>query len=197
MTSYAVKQYCRFVRETHGSRIYAFCLYIDATNAELNDVSEVEYILDPTFPDPVRTSNDKDHAFAIQSEAWGSFITHIRILTKSGGTPIFGREGIVRLEYRLLLQERGWPMGDMLAKFSSHIEKSIYNALSDPKWEWRKLSTLARRAGVSAEDARSALATLEQKKAVRKAAHVHFIDKEELRGATHIVGLLPESTPSA
>src|SRR5262245_11314059 len=127
MTSYAVKQYCRFVRETHGSKIYAFCLYIDATNAELNDVSEVEYILDPSFPDPVRTSNDKDHAFAIQSEAWGSFMTHVRIFTRSGGGPIFGRGGEVRTQHRLVLQEGGWPMGDIPAKFSSDIERSIYS----------------------------------------------------------------------
>src|SRR6516162_3389601 len=83
MTSYAVKQYCRFVRETQGFKIYAFCFYIDAANPELNDVSAVEYTLHPSFPDPVRSSNDKNHAFALQSEAGESFTTHVRIFTKS------------------------------------------------------------------------------------------------------------------
>jgi transcription initiation factor IIF auxiliary subunit len=184
MTTYAVKQYCRFVRETHDFRIHAFCLYIDATTAELNDVDEVEYTLHPSFPDPVRTSNDRSHAFAIQSEAWGSFNTYVRILTKKGE--------IIRLQHGLVLEEDNWPMGDELVKFSSEIERSIYSALSDRKWDWRKLSTVARRAGVTAEDARAVLAGLERKGAARKAAYVHFIDKEELWGATYIVGLLPQ-----
>src|SRR5262249_55194542 len=178
--------YCRFVRETQGFKIYAFCFYIDAANPELNDVSEVEYTLHPSFPDPVRSSNDKNHAFALQSEAGKSFTTHVRIFTKSRST--------VRLQYQLVLQERGWPMGEMLATFSSDIEESIYSALSNAKREWRKLSTLARRVGVSADDARAVLAGLERKKAVREAIHLHFIDEEELWGATSVVGLLPESS---
>jgi prokaryotic YEATS domain len=191
MTSYAVQQYCRFVRERQDFRIHAFCLFISATDGALDDVSEVEYTLHPSFPDPVRTSTDRTQAFAIQSEAWGGFNTYIRIFTTSGGGLLGRTGGIVRLQHPLILEEHGWPMGSQLVDFSSKIERSIYAALSDPKWEWRKLSTLARRAGVSVEDASAVLADLERRGAVRKAAHAHFIDKEELWGATYIVGLLP------
>lgn len=183
MTSYTVGQYCRFVRERHDFKIHAFCLYLNVSTQALSDVSEVEYTLDPSFPDPVRVSSDRDHAFPMQSEAWGGFTTYVRIFTKSGK--------IERLQHRLVLEKNGWPMGKELSDFSSETERLIYNAMSDPKWEWRKLSTLARRAGVSVETASTVLASLESRQAVRKASHVHFIEKEELWGATSVVGLLP------
>jgi transcription initiation factor IIF auxiliary subunit len=192
MTEYTVGQYCRFVRETQEYRIYSFCLFIQGTDSILSEVAEVEYTLDPSFPDPVRVSTDVKHAFPLQSEAWGAFTTYIRIFEKSGSKLLEAGRSFARIQYRLKLQDNAWPMGSKLTEFSSSSEQLIYEALSDPKWEWRKLSTLARRASMDADEARKILNDLEQRGAVRKAAHVHFIEKEELWGATSVVGLLPQ-----
>jgi transcription initiation factor IIF auxiliary subunit len=187
MNKYAVEQFCRFVRESNEYRIYSFCLFIAGTKKQIDTISEVEYTLHPSFPNPVRVSVDKERAFPLQSEAWGGFPVYVRVFEESGG--------VSELEHFLSIEEASWPMGKKLDKLPDKAEKSIYEALFDPKWEWRKLSTLARRADLSIKETKEALARLELKKAVRKAAHTHFIDREELWGATSVVGLSPQPRP--
>src|SRR3954470_8417183 len=108
MTEYAVGQYCRFVRETHEYRIYSFCLFIEGSHSLLNEIAEVEYTLDPSFPDPVRVYTDAKNAFPLQSKACGAFTTYIRIFEKSS-SKLLGRS-FARIQYRLKLQDSGWPL---------------------------------------------------------------------------------------
>jgi hypothetical protein len=68
--------------------------------------------------------------------------------------------------------------------------------LFDPKWEWRKLSTIARIAGISSAIADEALERLAREEFVRK-AYFRSIDNEELWGATSKVGKLPRPLTSA
>jgi hypothetical protein len=149
----------------------------------MDAVQEVEYTLDPSFPDPVRVSRDREHSYALQSEAWGSFLAHIRIFRRDGE--------IVRQGFRVGMEENAWPMGARLTAFDSTDEKVVYEALFDPQWEWRKRSTLARRAGLTIEQTDKALGKLESARAARK-AYFQSIDHDDLWGVTCIVGLLPE-----
>ena len=80
-------------------------------------------------------------------------------------------------------------MGARLLRFSSETEGLIYGALTEQKLEWKKLSTLAQCGAISMEDANALLTDFERRGAVRRAAHV--LEKEDLWGATCVVGVLP------
>ncbi len=190
MSKLRIGQFCRFSRIRYDEyRVYQFCLFLDNTVEELRSIAQVVYTLDPSFPTPTRTVpnseipySDRDHCFALQSEAWGSFLTRVLIVEEGGKT--------TRLEHRLVMEESGWPMGEKFCDFGSQTVKAVYEALFDPKSEWRKLSTLSRRAGVSIEEVRTALLELEATRAVRQ-AYYKSLEGEELWGATATVGILP------
>lgn len=190
MSNYRIGQYCRFSKVRYDEyRVHQFCLFLECTKKELEPVTQVVYTLDPSFPSPTRTApdpnlpySDREHCFALQSEAWGSFMARVLIVESGGRT--------TRLEHYLKMEENGWPMGERLNTFDSQIGAAVYDALFDPKWEWRKQSTLSRRTGITPEEVRNALLELESKQAARR-AHYKSIDGEELWAATAVVGILP------
>jgi hypothetical protein len=182
MFAYRFASYSRFIGTKKGYDTYAWCIYLDVDRDELNNVQEVEYILHPSFPNPVRVIRNAKHCFALESEGWGGFVLHTRIILNNGD--------IVRDRYNLELIRDGWPMGKRFTAFDRSTEL-VYNTLLREKWDWRKLSTLARAGNVDLDMAESILARLEDGRAVRK-AYFASIDNEELWGATYRVGLLPE-----
>jgi transcription initiation factor IIF auxiliary subunit len=50
----------------------------------LEQVSEVEYVLHKTFPEPIRTIDDRSTRFALRSSGWGMFHIQITVLMKDG-----------------------------------------------------------------------------------------------------------------
>jgi hypothetical protein len=182
MNSFSVQQYCRFSRESHKHRLFAFCLFILEDSGNLENVEEVEYTLDPSFPDPVRISRDKKHAFALQSEAWGSFYAHVRIFLNDGSS--------VREQHAVIMEENEWPLGNKLIDFESEAERLVYKELFDTQWEWRKLSTIVNRSRLDREIVQNILEKLDNRAAARK-AYFQSIDKQDLWAATSVVGILP------
>ena len=63
-------------------------------------VREVEYQLHPTFPNPIRTVDDKESRFALRSRGWGTFPIRITVLLEDGGE--------VKTEYMLSFRKL-WP----------------------------------------------------------------------------------------
>ena len=45
----------------------------DEGSGELGDVEFVEYVLHPTFVNPIRRVSDRDGGFVLKSEGWGEF----------------------------------------------------------------------------------------------------------------------------
>jgi|SRR5581483_298464 len=182
MYDFRIGQYCRYSRNKHDRDLFAFCLFIEGGSNVMEDIAKVEYTLHPSFPDPVRVSTERGHSFKMESEAWGEFTTYVRVF-HSGGE-------VARLRHPLKLARESWPLAEILTKFDSDVEAKLYASLLEPKWEWRKISTLARRAQIGVHEAASALRFLEKRGAARP-AYFRSIDNEELWGATSVVGLLP------
>jgi transcription initiation factor IIF auxiliary subunit len=182
MTDFTIGQFSRYVRSRYDRRIYAFCLYIDAKQEVLEEIDEVLYTLHPTFPEPVRRHRNVETCFALQSDAWGTFPSTCEVHWKDGRVDLLG--------YQLDLNENAWPMGARPVDFQSPKEKLLYEALFHPEVEWRKVSTLARRASITESEANQFLQSLASRKVARK-AYYQSIDKEDLWGSTSVVGLLP------
>jgi hypothetical protein len=186
MSNLAIGQFSRYLQDRHDRSIYAFCLYIDAKAKVLDKIAEVVYTLHPTFPDPVRRHQNVETCFALQSNAWGIFDSTCEVHWKDGR--------VDGLRYRLDLRRNAWPMGARLVDFESPAEMAVYNSLFDPQFEWRKLSTVSRRAGTTPYEADHILQSLSLKRAARK-AYYQSIDNEDLWGSTSVVGLLPVPRP--
>jgi transcription initiation factor IIF auxiliary subunit len=69
----------------------------DEGSGELNEVEFVEYILHPTFPDPIRRVSDRNGGFPVKSEGWGQFDLKAFAMMKDGSKKSLNHN--VRLEY--------------------------------------------------------------------------------------------------
>lgn len=183
MSDLQFNNYSRFIGENHGKRTFAWCTFLDVGRAVLDTVETVEYILHPTFPDPVRRIDDREHCFALLSSGWGVFTIDIRVHFKDGRTE--------RERYKLRLAEDDWPRGPKMDPVPDAPTKAVYDTLFDERFEWRKMSTIARRSGLAEGDAESILDRLSEQGLVRRAFFIS-IDNQTLWGATAIVGRLPE-----
>lgn len=67
-----------------GNDWWDWSVWIDGSDAELDDVSHVEWRLHPTFPDPVRRVTDRVSKFRLDTGGWGTFVVHAVVHTKSG-----------------------------------------------------------------------------------------------------------------
>jgi transcription initiation factor IIF auxiliary subunit len=68
-----------------GNDWWDWSVWVEGTDAELDDVSQVEWRLHSTFPDPVRTVTNRQSRFRLDTGGWGTFVVRAVIHTKSGG----------------------------------------------------------------------------------------------------------------
>lgn len=176
MSSFNFNHYSRFDRVKHDKQVYAWCVFLDEPKSVLDDVIAVEYILHPTFPDPIRRISDRAHCFALESEAWGGFGIEIRIFL-SGGE-------IERARYYIKLEDDNWARGLKLEKFPDSQTELLYTNLFHDRFDWRKISTLVRIVGIPEEQVAAKLVNLSKDGFVRK-AYFKSVDKQELWGATY------------
>src|SRR5689334_19483418 len=120
MADLKLGQFSRYVRLRHNRRIYAFCLFIDDRRDVLERIEEVVYTLHPTFPDPVRRHRNIEACFALQSEAWGSFLSTYEVHWKDGRIDL-------PKYYLVELKENAWPMRERLTEFQASTEEVVYN----------------------------------------------------------------------
>jgi len=169
--------------EKHGEAWFEWCVFVSAPRAVLDTIARVEYTLHPTFADPLRVSHDSQHCFPVYSAGWGAFPLGIEIVFEAGDRQ-FAR-------HFLQLHENNWPKKQPETLQLSKFEQAVYSTLTNSRFRWRKLTTIAREGGISAEEARAALRTMESRNFVRKAFFTS-VGGEELWGATAIVGIAPE-----
>jgi transcription initiation factor IIF auxiliary subunit len=81
---------------------YAWELFVDEPPEVLDEIAEVEYILHPTFPNPVQVRTDPHDRFALRSRGWGEFQVRARVKFKDGR--------VADLAYWLDLSKRREPL---------------------------------------------------------------------------------------
>jgi transcription initiation factor IIF auxiliary subunit len=182
MSKLIFNNYSRYMRTTQDHKIFALCVFLRGDENLMNSIRMVEYVLHPTFPNPVREITDREHCFVLQTEAWGIFNMQINVYFEDGR-----REDV---DYQVKLEQDDWPKGPKMTSFESGTQRQIYESLFDPKWQWRKISTIAKLADQTTENATRVLEDLSTKGFVRK-AYYRSIDNKELWGATSVVGVLP------
>src|SRR5712692_10614411 len=67
-----------------GRDRWDWSVWLDGTDAELDDVESVTYFLHPTFIKPVRLVTDRASGFRLNSSGWGEFTIRAEILRRNG-----------------------------------------------------------------------------------------------------------------
>ena len=115
MSDISFKNYSRYLGKKRDVDFYAWCIFFDGPKDVLSEILAVEYVLDPTFPDPVRRVMSRDSLFALHAVGWGDFDVGIRVIFKSGKSQ--------RSKYRLKLVKGNWPT-DLRSESLSPLEEA-------------------------------------------------------------------------
>jgi len=169
--------------EKSNRKWYAWCVFADEPPQVISQIQSVEYVLHPTFPDPLRTKVDKRNLFALFSAGWGGFLIRITVFFENGS--------VLRTQHDLKLVESGWPKGDVPRSFSDDRVRAVYDNLSREKVRWRSTEAIAKRTGLPLSQTQTILEDLERRKLVRRIPLAESVDDKEHWGATAVVGLLP------
>jgi pYEATS domain-containing protein involved in immunity len=65
--------YARRTGAQYGRPYYEWRVFVDEPPAVLQTIEQVDYALHPTFPDPFRTTRNRDKAFELVTSGWGEF----------------------------------------------------------------------------------------------------------------------------
>lgn len=182
MSEFQFTNYSLLSKDTGTRKRYAWCIFMDEEAETLDGVEGVEYILHPTFPDPVRYITDRATKFALQSEGWGTFVIQIRIFAKDGEEH--------QARHMLELHTDDWPISTKSPSFDSDKTEKIWDELLHSNFNWRKARTLAKKALLSDTQVLEILSDWEEQGLVRK-AYFNAIDGLELWGSTAKIGKLP------
>jgi len=77
---YTVEQWEHY----EGEDWWNWAVWIEASDAALDRIESVEWILHPTFPNPIRASTDRPSKFRLETGGWGVFKIHARLQMKDG-----------------------------------------------------------------------------------------------------------------
>ena len=80
--SYAIRQSSEW-DGSEGQDWWRWSVWIDADDAELDDVVWVEYRLHPTFTKPILRIADRESRFLLKTSGWGEFMIQARLRLKS------------------------------------------------------------------------------------------------------------------
>jgi transcription initiation factor IIF auxiliary subunit len=81
-----------------GNDWWKWSIWIEAAQPELEQIEYVTYKLHPTFPNPIRTVDDRDSKFRLNTHGWGVFPIQVWIFKKSGE--------LIKLKHHLVLEYR-------------------------------------------------------------------------------------------
>ncbi len=174
--------YSMFIEKKHDYDWYEWCVFVDESPAAISTIQAVEYALHPTFPEPVRLKTDKLNRFALFSSGWGGFTIKITIRFEDGQ--------VERTDYNLQLEADSWPRRRMGREYRNDAERSVYEALFDEKYRWRKTETIVRRTKLPERVVNEILEKLETENLARRAGY-RSIDNKELWGTTAVIGIAP------
>jgi hypothetical protein len=69
-----------------GKDRWKWSVWIEAKQESIEQIDRVEYVLHPTFPNPVRVVTNHASNFRLESKGWGEFMIHANVITKRGRT---------------------------------------------------------------------------------------------------------------
>ena len=92
--------YSRVANTAGGRTYYQWRVFVDEPKQVLNTIAEVQYLLHPTFPEPLQVRTNPNDKFAVEATGWGQFVIQITIKYKD--------RSMVRTSYKLDLN-KGWP----------------------------------------------------------------------------------------
>ncbi len=78
-----------------GDDWWAWSVWVDGPDRELDDIDHVEYTLHPTFPDPVRKISTRRNNFKLSTAGYGVFTIYARVVKKDSS--------VLRLRHQLQL----------------------------------------------------------------------------------------------
>jgi hypothetical protein len=78
--------YARSISSIQGRNYYNWRVFVDEPSPVLSQISEVQYLLHPTFPNPLQVRTDPNDQFALESSGWGQFTIQITIRFKDHST---------------------------------------------------------------------------------------------------------------
>lgn len=65
------------------SGYYNWTVYVQGSEAVLNSINHVEYLLHPTFPKPQVSSYERRSSFSYTSNGWGEFEIRVKVVFKN------------------------------------------------------------------------------------------------------------------
>lgn len=68
-----LNNYSKLVGRRGKLDYYRWRVFVDEDSMVLNSIEEVVYQLHPTFPNPQRSSTNREDRFALETEGWGEF----------------------------------------------------------------------------------------------------------------------------
>ena len=69
----------------HKRDWWTWSVWLDGPDRELDQVAYVEYVLHPTFTQPIQHIEDRDSRFRLNANGWGEFMIHVNIHRRDGG----------------------------------------------------------------------------------------------------------------
>lgn len=69
-----------------GKDYYRWRVFVDEDNSVLDCVEEVQYMLHPSFPNPLQIQRDRGKRFAVEMSGWGVFSIDITVKLTNGAT---------------------------------------------------------------------------------------------------------------
>lgn len=106
-----------------GGGRWDWTIFIDADRDTLARIKCVEYVLHPTFPDPIRrVCNQPDTKFAHSANGWGTFTVKVNVQYKD--------EHVETLEHRLVFEQQP-------ATATLNVTAKNWSRQLEPGWwEW-------------------------------------------------------------
>ncbi len=183
MTDVKFSSYSMYTRKKYDYDFHDWCVFVDEPQAILDQIESVEYTLDPSFPEPVRTISDRNHCFALHSSGFGGFTIKIEVLFTNGLR--------INTTFRLVLKGDEWPRKSLDRGAATNPTVQVYDQLFHPKYRWRTLETIITGAGLPKSEVQTILLDLEHDNLARRSPFPS-IDNKELWGAAEVVGIAPE-----
>lgn len=119
-----------------GDGLWKWSVWLDGPDAELDGVESVEWVLHPTFPNPIVLVKQRQTRFRLDSSGWGAFEINAHVQTKDGPHQ--------HLKHWLRLEE---PDRDLAAAPPAEERPAVFVSagVKDAAWEEAVRDALTRR----------------------------------------------------
>jgi hypothetical protein len=108
-----------------GQDSWDWSVWLEGSDEALDQVETAEYVLHPTFPNPVREMSNRANNFRLNARGWGEFMIHVNIHLKDGET--------VKYDHWLKLRDDTYQAPTKEADFSfdlSAAQRRVYLSCS-------------------------------------------------------------------